>query len=120
MKILNNLLDSFKAADFEVSEKMSVKELQEKFTKNFGLHLRIYEVGTGFAPPTKYLSNINGVKTNAEGFTIKATWTAKEVQEKFKEAYNLKVRVAFEKEGDKELVPDITKLGDAKRIKNLK
>lgn len=40
---INNVLDSFKAADFEVSSSMKVNALCTAFKKNFGLSLRVYK-----------------------------------------------------------------------------
>ncbi|TAF73593.1 MAG: hypothetical protein EAZ53_12125 [Bacteroidetes bacterium] len=111
--ILNIVKDSFKAVDFEITSEMNVNVLQNEFKKNFGLSLRIYEVGTGFAPGTKKLSDINQVQTNKNGFSIKATWKIKDVSEKFSNVYNLKVKVADI--NDEHLIPNDLTLGAAAR-----
>ncbi len=112
-KILNIVKDNFKAADFDISSQLMVKTLQKEFKENFGLSLRIYEVGTGFAPADKRIGNINQVNTKAEGFRIKATWKVKEVNQKFLEVFNLKVRVSDLE--DSHLIPDDLTLGGAAR-----
>lgn len=112
-KIINIVKDNFKAADFEISSQMMVKTLQKEFKQNFGLSLRIYEVGTGFAPPDKRIGHINNVNTKAEGFKIKATWKSTEVNHKFLEVFNLKVRVSDL--NDDHLIPDDLTLGAAAR-----
>ena len=112
-QIINIVKDNFKAADFDISSQMMVKTLQKDFKQNFGLSLRIYEVGTGFAPPDKRIGNINQVNTKADGFKIKATWKAKEVNQKFLEVFNLKVRVSDLE--DDHLIPEDLTLGAAAR-----
>ena len=95
---INNVLDSFKAADFEVSSKMKVNALCTAFKKNFGLSLRVYK-GRQLADGRMTLNTLDQrtsmtVKTGALALTVKANQKVGDVEEAFRKQFGITVQVA--------------------------
>lgn len=115
---INNVLDSFKAADFEVNRAMKVNALCVAFKKNFGLSLRIYK-GKQLADGRMTLATLDqrtttlSVKTGALPLTIKANQKVGDVEELFKKQFGIAVQIA-NYENTRLCDNDLT-LGDARR-----
>ena len=114
---INNVLDSFKAADFEVSSKMKVNALCTEFKKNFGLSLRVYK-GRQLADGRMTLNTLDQrtsmtVKTGARALTVKANQKVGDVEEAFRKQFGITVQIA-NIDNTKLCDNDLT-LGDARR-----
>lgn len=115
---INHVLDSFKAADFEVSRAMKVNALCVAFKKNFGLSLRIYK-GKQLADGRMTLATLDQrtttltVKTGALPLTVKANQKVGEVEELFKKQFGIAVQIA-NYDNTKLCNNDLT-LGEARR-----
>lgn len=96
---INNVLDSFKAADFDVSRTMKVNALCVAFKKNFGLSLRIYK-GKQLADGRMTLATLDqrtttlSVKTGALPITVRANQKVGDVEELFKNQFGIAVQIA--------------------------
>ena len=114
MGILNRIKDSFNAADFDVKGQTKVKTLKKHFTKEFGCTLRVY-YGKRFANDDYTLAKIRNDDNpgSSEEFKVRATWTVKEVEQKFMDSFGVKVQVA--NGTDTELAPNSSSLGDVSR-----
>jgi hypothetical protein len=97
-------------ADIEITGRTKVKTLKNKFKKEFGSTLRIYN-GIKFADDNATIGSIasktvsNDADVKARGNTKVGTFIAK-----CKKHFGLKVRVADKT--DKTLIPDDIKLSD--------
>lgn len=115
---INNVLDSFKAADFEVESTMKVNALCVAFKKNFGLSLRIYK-GKQLADGRMTLNTLDqrttklSVKADAGKLTIKANQKVGDVEKLFKSHFGIETQVANYE--DTKLCNNDLTLGDARR-----
>ncbi len=84
--VFNLAVDHFKSADFQITGKMKVGDIQKSFEENFGLHLRIYN-GVRFADDDKTLHSLSTVKKKAleDHLSITASMKVEEVVQRFKE-----------------------------------
>lgn len=117
---INSVLDSFKAADFEVNRTMKVNALCVEFKKNFGLSLRIYK-GKQLADGRMTLATLDQrtttltVKTDALPMTIKANQKVGDVEELFKKQFGISVQIADY--DNTKLCDNNLTLGEARRAK---
>ena len=120
MGLINNIIDSFKAADFEVESTMKVNALCESFRKNFGLSLRIYK-GVQLADGRMTINTLDqrttkAVNTNAPKLKIKANQKVGDVETLFMSHFGIKVQIANYE--DTKLSDNDLSLGDARRSNN--
>ncbi len=115
---INNVLDSFKAADFEVKSTMKVNALCVTFKKNFGLSLRIYK-GKQLADGRMTLATLDQrtttltVKTGSMPLTVKANQKVGQVEDLFKKQFGIAVQIANYE--DTKLCDNDLTLGEARR-----
>lgn len=114
---INNVLDSFKAADFKVEPTMKVNALCTAFKKNFGLSLRVYK-GRQLADGRMTLNTLNQrttaeIKTAAAALTIKANQKVGDVEAAFGKQFGITVQIA-DYENARLCDNDMT-LGEARR-----
>ena len=117
MKLLNNLLDHFNKAEFEVAPNKKLKSIAAEFAKNFKLTLFFYK-GNMLADSDMTLAALNRrttktVNTKADELKIKGSMKVGEVEKLFDKHFGVTVQI---KDVDgKVLVPNNITLGQAAR-----
>jgi len=80
-------------AALSIIGQMKVSKLQERFLKEFGLTLRVYD-GRSFADPTQTLGQVRKKKGSGKGLSVAKNMKVGNLEDKFEEEFGLKVQVA--------------------------
>lgn len=117
MGLLNNFMDRFKNAEFTVAPQKKLKTISADFKKAFELTLVFYK-GSKIAEGDLTLAALNNkttkdVKTNANGFKIKASMKVGDAEKLFDTNFGVTVQIKDAK-GTK-LVPNGITIGQAAR-----
>ena len=78
-------------AGLSITGQMKVSTLQERFSKEFGLTLRIYD-GRSFADPTQTLAEVRKKKGSGEGLSVAKNMKVGNLEDKFEEEFGPGVR----------------------------
>lgn len=117
MGLLNNILDTFKNAEFTVAPNKKLKTISADFKKAFNLTLVFYK-GSTIADGDLTLAALNkkttkDVKTMADGLKIKASTKVGDAEKLFDANFGVTVQIKDAK-GTK-LVPNGITIGQAAR-----
>ncbi|MGN0007263.1 MAG: hypothetical protein ACI35T_04130 [Alistipes sp.] len=117
MGLFNNILDNFKNAEFTVAPNKKLKTLSAEFKKAFNLSLVFYK-GAQIADGDLTLAALNkktskNVKSNADGFKIKASMKVGDAERLFDTNFGVTVQIKDAKAA--KLVPNGITIGQAAR-----
>jgi hypothetical protein len=100
-------------ADFKISGRMSVQNLQKQFNENFGATLRVYK-GNAFADPKATLASIRTSDNTGGDLTVSGNMHVGTFEREMKENFGIKVQVASS--DGLSLVPNDTTLAQCGRV----
>ena len=80
-------------ADFKISGRMNVQNLQKQFNENFGATLRVYK-GNAFADPKATLASIRTSDNTSGDLTVSGNMHVGTFEREMKENFGIKVQVA--------------------------
>jgi hypothetical protein len=117
MGLLNNFLDRFNKAEFNVAPNKKLKSISQEFKNNFDLTLVFYK-GSAIADSTMTLAALDRgtskkANTKADGLKIKGSMKIEEVEKLFDQHFGVTVQIK-DKSG-KILVPNQITIGQASR-----
>lgn len=117
MKLLNDLLDHFNKAEFEVAPNKKLKTISAEFKKAFELSLIFYK-GNMLAETDITLASLNKkttktVKTKTDELKIKGSMLVGDVEKLFDNHFGVTVQI--KDDAGKTLVPNKITIGQAAR-----
>ena len=117
MGLLNNILDRFNKAEFNVAPNKKLKTISQEFKSNFELTLVFYK-GSIIADQTMTLAALDRrttkkANTKADGLKVKGSMKVGDVEKLFDSHFGVTVQIK-DKTG-KKLVPNEITLGKASR-----
>lgn len=117
MGILNNFLDRFSKAEFDVAPNKKLKTISADFLKTFNVSLIFYK-GKMIADGDLTLAGLNKitsktVNAKADGIRVKANMKVGDVEKLFDTAFGVTVQI--KDASGKKLVPNEISIGQAAR-----